>query len=112
MKLEVATVNKDFAVGLIVPNKMATHSKLPPINVHTRIDKGDPKDHILHLYPDLFDGVGTMENVLVHLDGDKNIEPVVHALRKIPHYWMKDWPVYGRNPVNAKSGKKTINLSA
>ena len=48
-------------------------------------DKEDPKGHILHLYPDLFNGVGIMENVLVHLDTDKNIEPVVQALWKIPH---------------------------
>ena len=41
--------------------------------------------HILHFYPDLFDGVGTMGNVLVHLDIDKNVEPVVQALHKIPH---------------------------
>ena len=23
------------------------------------------------------------------------------------YYWVRVWPVYGRNPVNAKSGKKT-----
>ena len=68
MKLEVATVNEDFPVGLSIPNKMATQSKLLPVDVHTQIDREDPKGHILHLYPDLFDGVGTMENVLVHLD--------------------------------------------
>ena len=89
MKLEIATVNEDFPVGLSVPNKMATQSKLRPVNVHTKIDKEDPKGHILHLYPDLFDGVGTMENVLVHLDIDKNIEPVVQALCKIPHSMLQ-----------------------
>ena len=89
MKLEVATVNEDFPVGLSIPNKMATQSKLPPVDVHTKIDKEDPKGHILHLYPDLFDGVGTMENVLVHLDIDKNIEPVVQALHKIPHSMLQ-----------------------
>ena len=86
MKLEVATVNEDFPVGLSIPNKMATQSKLPPVDVHTQIDKDDPKGHILHLYPDLFNGVGTMENVLVHLDIDKNIEPVVQAPHKIPQH--------------------------
>ena len=50
------------------------------VDVHTKIDKEHPKGHILHLYLDIFDGVGTMENVLVHLDVDKNIEPVVQAL--------------------------------
>ena len=30
-----------------------------------------------------------------------------------PPYWMRDWPVYGRNPANGKSGKeKATNLSS
>ena len=43
------------------------------------------KGHILQLFPDLFEGVGTMEDVQVHLDVDPAIEPVVQAPHKIPH---------------------------
>ena len=28
-----------------------------------------------------------------------------------PPYWVGDWPVYGRIPVNVKSGKKTQEIS-
>lgn len=91
MKFEIATTNEDFPVGLSVPNKMdTTKLSLSPIDTHTQIDKKNyPKGHILHLYPDLFDGVGTMENVLVHLDVDKNIEPVVQVPWKIPHSMLQ-----------------------
>ena len=37
------------------------------------------KSHILQLFPDLFEGIGTMEDVKVHLDVDPNIEPVVQV---------------------------------
>ena len=84
MRKEIATVNEEFPVGLSVPNKIATVLKLPPVDVHTKIDINDPKGHILHLFPDLFEGVGTMEDVQVHLDVDPTIEPVVQAPPKIP----------------------------
>ena len=38
----------------------------------------------MNLFPDLFEGVSTMENVQVHLDVNQEIEPVVQAPRKIP----------------------------
>ena len=80
---EVATVNKEFPAGLSVPNKMATTVKFLPVNLHTKNDPNDPKGHILQLFPDLFEGVGTMEDVQVHLDVDPTIEPVVQAPCKI-----------------------------
>ena len=54
-----------------------------------KIDVADPKAHIMNLFPDLFEGIGTMENVQVHLDVNPEIEPVVQALRKIPHSMME-----------------------
>ena len=38
----------------------------------------------MELYPDLFEGVGTMDGVKVKLDVDPSIPPVVQPLRKIP----------------------------
>ena len=49
-----------------------------------KIDVDDPKAHIMNLSPDLFEGVGTMENVQVHLDVNPEIEPVVQAPREDP----------------------------
>ena len=85
MQKEIVTVNEVFPAGLSVPSKMATTLKLPPVDLHTKIDTNDPKGHILHLFPDLFEGIGTMEDVQVHLDVDPTIEPVVQAPHKIPH---------------------------
>ena len=62
---------------------------LPPVDPNTRIDVNDPKAHIMNLFPDLFEGVGTIENVQVHLDVNPEIEPVVQAPRKIPHSMME-----------------------
>ena len=86
MQREVATVKEEFPAGLSVPNKMATTKvKFSPVDVYTKIDPNDPKGHILQLFPDLFEGVGTVEDVQVHLDVDPTIEPVVQAPHKIPH---------------------------
>ena len=79
MKFEIATVNEEFPVGLSVPDK-TTQPKLPPVDIHTKIDKKDPKSHILQLFLNLFEGIGTMESIQVHLDVNPKIEPVVQAL--------------------------------
>ena len=88
MQHKVATVNEEFPAGLSVPDKMAV-PKPPPVDTNICIDKADPKRHILQLFPDLFEGVGTMEDVQVHLDVDPTIEPVVQAPRKIPHSMLE-----------------------
>ena len=64
---------------------MATTVTFLPVDLHTKIDPNDPKGHILQLFPDLFEGISTMEDVQVHLDVDPTIEPVVQTPCKIPH---------------------------
>ena len=64
MQREVATVNEEFSAGLSVTNKMATTKvQFLLVDVHTKIDLNDPKGHILQIFPDLFEGVGMMEDV-------------------------------------------------
>ena len=96
MQHEVATVNEEFPAGLSVPDKMAV-PKPPPVDTNIRIDKSDPKCHILLLFLDLFEGVGTMEDVQVHLDVDPTIEPVVQAPRKIPHSMLEPLKTTSKN---------------
>ena len=62
---------------------------LPPVDLNMTIDVTNPKAHIMNLFPDLFEGVGTMENVQVHLDVNPEIEPVVQVPRKNPHNMME-----------------------
>ena len=42
-------------------------STLPLVSLNTKIDETNPKAHIMQLYPDLFDGLGTIKNAVVHL---------------------------------------------
>ena len=83
-------INQEFPVGLSVPDaKSKPRLVLPPVDLNTKIDVTDPKAHIMNLFPDLFEGVGTMENIQVHLDVNPEVEPVVQAPRKIPHSMME-----------------------
>ena len=85
---EIMSINQEFPVGLSVPD-MKQKVVLPPVDLNTKIDVTDPKAHIMNLFPDLFEGVGTMENVQVHLDVNPEIEPVIQVPRKIPHSMME-----------------------
>ena len=38
----------------------------------------------MKLYPDLFDGVGTIKNAVVHLDVKPDVVPIVCSPRKVP----------------------------
>ena len=89
IKFEIATVNEEFPAGLSVPDKTIHQPKLPPVDINTKIDAIDPKLHILQLFPDLFEGIGTMENVQVYFDVEPQTEPVVQAPCKIPHSMLE-----------------------
>ena len=73
----------DFPTGLDVPNMSITPKVLPPVDVNLKLWP-DCKAHILELYPDLFDGVGTMKHAMVKLDVDQTAIPVVQPPRKVP----------------------------
>ena len=104
MRFEIVTVNEEFPVGLNVPDKTMYQlkPKLPLVYVNTKIDANNPKTHILQLFPDLFEGIGTMENIQVHLDVDAKMEPVVQAPHKMPHSMLE--PLKSRNRQNAEIG--------
>ena len=85
---EMLSINKEFPVGLSVPNEAVRSKVIPaPVDPNTKIEVNDPKGHILCLFPELFEGVGTMEDVSVHLDVNPEVEPVVQAPRKIPNQY-------------------------
>ena len=58
-------------------------SMLPPVPLNTKIDETDPKAHIMQLFPDLFDRVGTIKNAVVHLDMKPDAVPVVCSPRRV-----------------------------
>ena len=86
--MEIMSINQEFPVGLSVPN-VKPRIILPPVDLNMKINVTDLKAHIMNLFPDLFEGVGTMENVQVHLDVNPEIETVVQAPKKIPHSMLE-----------------------
>ena len=56
---------------------------LPPVPLDTKIDEADPKAHVMKLYPDLFDGLRTIKNAVVHLDVKLDVVPIVCSPRRV-----------------------------
>ena len=54
------------------------------VSLDTKIDDTNPKAHIIQLYPDLFDGLGTIKNAVVHLDVKPDASPVMCMPRRVP----------------------------
>ena len=55
----------------------------PPVDINTKL-RPDTKAHVMELFPELFDGLGTMKDAMVHLDIDPSVTPVVQPPRKVP----------------------------
>ena len=75
------TIN-DFPKGLEVPN-LNTTQPLPPVDIHLKL-RPDCKALIMELFPDLFDGVGTIKDAMLKLGIDQTTIPVIQPPRKIP----------------------------
>ena len=58
---------------------------LPPVPISTKLDNDDVKQQIMDLYPNLFSGVGTIRNAIVHLDVKPGAVPVICAPHCVPH---------------------------
>ena len=55
-----------------------------PVPLDTEIDSTNLKAHIICLYPDLFEGVGTICDAIVHLDVWPEVTPIVYSPRQVP----------------------------
>ena len=58
---------------------------LPPVPISSKLDGDDVKQQVMDLYPDLFSGVGTVKNAMVHLDVKPGAVSVVCAPCRVPH---------------------------
>ena len=82
-KMMVDVLNK-FPTGLDVPKqKQMNQVYLPPVDVHTKL-RSNCKAHVMELFPELFDGIGTIKDAIVKLNVDQSIIPVIQPPRKIP----------------------------
>ena len=75
-------IGSEFPIG--VDLQQVQQGVLPPVSISTRLE-GDVKQQIINLYPDLFSGVGTIKNTMVHLDVKPGAIPVVCSPHCVPH---------------------------
>ena len=75
----------EFPVGLDIPNQKEKQIQVrpPPIDIHTKL-RPDCKAHVMELFPELFEGIGTIKGAIVKLNVDDTITPVSQPPRKIP----------------------------
>ena len=108
-KIAVDVLN-EFLRGLSIPNQNTIQPPLPePVDIETRL-RPDCKAQIMELFPDLFNGIGTLNDADVKLDIDDSITPVIQPPRKIPQAmvepleceieWMKNLGVIRKLDIN------------
>ena len=86
-KRKMVDILNEFPAGLDVPKQMKMNQVyLPPIDVHTKL-RSDCKAHVMELFPELFDGFGTIKDAIMKLNVDQSIIPVIQPPRKIPRQW-------------------------
>ena len=73
---EAKKVGSEFPIGVDLQQEH-TQDVLPPVPISTRLVGDDVKQQIMDLYPDLFSGVDTIKNAMVHLDIKPGAIPVV-----------------------------------
>ena len=64
------------------------NSQPPPVDMNLKL-RPDIKAHIMELFPDLFEGISTMDGAEVKLDVDLSVPPMVQPPRKIPQAMIK-----------------------
>ena len=80
---ETKKIGNEFPIGV---DLQQTHQDvLPPIPISTKLEDDDVKQQIMDLYPDLFSGVGTIRNAMVHLDVKPGAVPVICSPCSVPH---------------------------
>ena len=79
-------IHNEFPRGLDVPSQKQSTRQPLPVDINTKL-RPDCKAHIMELFPELFEGIGTMKNAIVKLDVDQSVTPIVQPLRKIPKLW-------------------------
>ena len=80
---ETKKIGSEFPIGLDL--QQTQQDVLPPVPISTKLEGDDVKQQIMDLYPDLFSGVGTIKNAMVHLDVKPGAVPVVCSRRHVPH---------------------------
>ena len=81
---ETKKIGSEFPNGVDL-QQAHTQDTLPPVPITTKLESVDVKQQIMELYPDLFSGVGTIKNAVVHLDVKPGAIPYVCSPHCVPH---------------------------
>ena len=82
---ETKKIGSEFPIGIDLQQEHIQQNILPPVPISTKLEDDDVKQQIMELYPDLFSGVGTIKNAMVHLDVKPGAIPVVCSSHNVPH---------------------------
>ena len=82
---ETKKIGSEFPIGVDLQQEHIQQNVLPPVSISTQLEGDDVKQQIMDLYPDLFSGVGTIKNAMVHLDVKPGAIPVVCSPCHVPH---------------------------
>ena len=82
---ETKKIGSQFPIGVDLQQAHTQQNVLPPVQISTKLEGDDVKQQIMELYPDLFSGVGTIKNAMVHLDVKPGAIPVVCSPGHVPH---------------------------
>ena len=74
---ETKKIGSEFPIGVDLQQTHTHQDILPPVPISTKLEGDDVKQQIMELYQDLFSGVGTIKNAMVHLDVKPGAVPVV-----------------------------------
>ena len=80
---ETKKIDSEFPIG--VDLQQVQQDILPPVPISIKLEGDGMKQQIMNLYPDLFSGVGTIKNAMVHLDVKPGAIPVVCSPHHVPH---------------------------
>ena len=70
-------------LGETVPNILGLHICME-MNLLQRIDAIETHTDLLHLYSDVFEGLGYIADAVYHIYVDQSMLSVVHSTRKVP----------------------------
>ena len=78
-------IGSEFPIEVDLQQTYTHQDILPPVPISTKLEGDDVKQQIMGLYLDLFSGVGTIKNAMVHLDVKPGAVPVVCSPHRVPY---------------------------
>ena len=82
----VVDILNEFPTGLDVPKQNPHQVNFSPVYINIKL-RPDCKMHIMELFPELFEGIGTIKDAIMKLNVDQHVTPIVQPPRKYHRKW-------------------------